>query len=162
MALPRPAHESGDPPAIDLGALKSVIGFRLRRIQNHLARNLASHPDFAGRKPGQLSALAIIAANPGLSQVALGDACGFDKAITVMVVDELERSGWARRERAVADRRRNLLFVTPSGEEQLTRWTALALENEAPVKAALSTAELALLSDLLDRIYERCLTRDAG
>ncbi len=162
MALPRPAHESGDPPAIDLGKLKSIIGFRLRRIQNHLARNLAGHPDFAGRKPGQLSALAVIAANPGLSQVALGDACGFDKAMTVMVVDELEASGWARRERAVADRRRNLLFVTPAGEEQLEHWTALALENEAPVRAALSSAELALLSDLLDRIYDRCLTRDAG
>ncbi len=166
MALPRPANESygrpaAEPPAIDLGPLRHIIGFRLKRIQNHLARSLAGHPEFSGRKPGQLSALAIITANPGLSQVTLGEACGFDKAMTVMVVDELERSGWARRERAVEDRRRNLLFVTPAGEERLTLWTALTLTNEAPVREALSPAELGLLSDLLDRIYDRCVTRDA-
>ena len=167
MATARPVTDAdtrpvGEPAPIDLGALKSGIGFRLRRIQNHLARSLNGHPEFSGRKPGQWSALAIISANPGLSQVTLGEACGFDKAMTVMVVDELERSSWARRERALDDRRRNLLFVTEAGSRQLKRWTALALANEAPARDALSSAEFALLSDLLDRIYDRCLNRDAG
>lgn len=140
----------------NLGLLTQVMGFRFRRVQNHLSRSLAQMPEFDGGKPGEFSVLAIIAANPGLSQIAVADEVGLDKAMIVIVIDELERQGWARRERAADDRRRNLLFITPEGEKTLDRWFALARENERRVRETMSEAEFAQLSDLLDRIYNQC------
>ncbi len=157
----RPEAEPKAPPAgieakRDIGLLKTIIGFHLRRIQNHLAHNLAQQPEFDGQKSGQLSALGIIAANPGLSQVALAAECGFDKAITVVVIDALERNQWARRERDSDDRRRNLLFITEAGQAKLEEWIAVTLRNEQPIHDVLSGPEFAMLSELLDRIYQRC------
>src|SRR4051794_34815994 len=61
----RRAQSSAAPETVDLGVLKDMLGFRLRRIQNHLSKNFAER--LAGRdiKPGEFSALALIAANPG-------------------------------------------------------------------------------------------------
>lgn len=143
-----------------LGRLSQLMGFRLRRIQNHLSRTLAQHPEFQGHKPGELSVLALISANPGLSQIELATEVGLDKAILVSVLDALEGRGWVRRERAPEDRRRNLLFNTPDGEATLERWADIARRNEARVREVLSPAEFALLSELLDRIYNQCFNHD--
>ena len=158
-SIPVPAT-AGEAVGRDLGHLKQVIGFRFRRIQNHLSRRLVQMPEFKGGKSGELSALAIISANPGLSQIDLASEVGLDKAMVVVVIDDLERLGLARRERAPEDRRRNLLFVTPKGEETLEHWIALARENEKPVRDALSEAEFQQLSGLLDRIYNQCFNHE--
>ncbi len=144
----------------DLGVLHQILGFKLRRIQNHLSRNLSQRSDFGGHKSGEFSALAIIHANPGLSQVALADEVGLDKAMTGLVVDQLEYDGLVRRERALDDRRRNLLFATDLGVRTLDEWVRIALEVEEPVRKTLSTAEFAIVSELLDRIYHKCFNSD--
>jgi DNA-binding MarR family transcriptional regulator len=159
---PRPlsSPDVADAAPRSLGRLSQLMGFRLRRIQNHLSRTFAARPEFQGHKPGQLSVLALMSANPGLSQIELATEVGLDKAILVSMLDELEGRGWVRRERAPEDRRRNLLFVTDEGEATLDRWAAIARENEEPVRQVLSAAEFAFLSELLDRIYNQCFNHD--
>jgi DNA-binding MarR family transcriptional regulator len=160
MSAARPKLASSPKPAPskprDLGLLSQVLGFRFRRIQNHLSRRLAEMPGIETSRPGELSVLAMMQANPGLSQVELSGEVGLDKAMIVVIIDELERQGYARRERAAEDRRRNLLFITPQGETVLERWMAVARENERTVRETLSPAEFAVLSELLDRIYNQC------
>jgi len=140
----------------DLGLLSQLLGFRFRRIQNHLARGLAQSPDFDGGKPGELSILAILQANPGLSQVELSDEVGLDTTMIVILIDDLEGRGFARRTRTAEDRRRNRLFITPEGEGALDRWMGAARNNERAVRETLTDGEFQQLSELLDRIYDRC------
>jgi DNA-binding MarR family transcriptional regulator len=155
--MSRPA---GTPPSTakprSLGPLSDLLGFRLRRIQNHLSHGLRQRPDFDGAKPGELSILAILQANLGLSQVELSEEVGLDKAMIVTLIDDLERRGLVRRERAVDDRRRNQLFVTPHGDAVLDRWLVAAHQNERAVRDALTPQEFDVLSQMLDRIYNEC------
>jgi DNA-binding MarR family transcriptional regulator len=149
-------------PARSIGRLSELQGFRFRRIQNHLSRRLMESPGFDASKPGELSALAILKANPGLSQVELSEELGLDKAMIVVIIDDLEKRGLARRERALDDRRRNLLYITPEGERVMTRWFKVALDIERPLREALTPDEFKLLSGLLDRVYDQCFHRVDG
>lgn len=142
--------------AVDLGVLNEVIGFRIRRIQNHLSRAFGARVGRKEVKPGLFSALALIAANPGLSQTALSREIGFDKATVVALLDALERQGWGERRRAGGDRRRHSLFITTAGETALAHLRAAALENEAPIHDVLTDKEQAQLFALLDKIYVAC------
>ncbi len=161
-SVARRASSAGStaPESVDLGVLKDMLGFRLRRIQNHLSKNFAER--LAGRdiKPGEFSALALIAANPGISQIQLATEGGFDKAALVVLLDDLERWGWAVRRRSTADRRRHALEITPKGEKALAELFAIGLANEATVTDALAEEELANLYAVLDRIYGLCFSDD--
>lgn len=144
------------PADVDLGVLKDVIGFRIRRIQNHLSRSFIDRINHKEVRPGVFSALALIAANPGLSQTTLAREIGFDKATVVALLDSLERLGWAERKRSTEDRRRHSLYVTPVGETALEDLREVAVINEAKIHAALSTDERAQLFGLLDKLYVAC------
>jgi DNA-binding MarR family transcriptional regulator len=145
----------------DLGALQDVLGFRLRRIQNHLSRAFAEQLADRGIRPGTFSALALIAANAGISQTDLARDLGSDKASVVSIIDELEEHGWAARKRSTSDRRRHSLHVTAAGRRTLSEISVVARETEAPVRAILSAEEFGVLSEMLDRIYNRCFAGDA-
>ena len=151
-----------DPPPseIDLGVLNDVVGFRLRRIQNQLSRTFAERIGSKDLRPGGFSALALIAANPGLSQTGLSRVLGFDKATVVAIIDCLEHLGWAERRRSSVDRRRHSLFIRDAGEEALARLRVIAMANEDRIHAALTDAEQAQLFVLLDKIYSACFTGD--
>jgi DNA-binding MarR family transcriptional regulator len=141
---------------ISLGVLDDLVGFRIRRIQNHLSRAFNALLDREEIRPGAFSALALIAANPGLSQKTLAREVGFDKATIVAILDNMERLGWTMRQRSKTDRRRHLLFVTPVGLKALEEMRALAHVNEAAIKTALSDQEHQILHTLLDKLYKRC------
>jgi DNA-binding MarR family transcriptional regulator len=151
----QPTTEPGE-----LGALQDLLGFRLRRIQNHLARAFTDQVVSRGIRPGTFSALALIAANPGISQTDLARDLGSDKASVVSIIDELEGGGWAVRARSTVDRRRHSLSVTPAGVQMLEELAAIARQAEAPMRGVLSAAEFKTLSTLLDRIYNHCFADD--
>lgn len=141
---------------VDLGVLNDVIGFRLRRIQNHLSRGFSDRIARKEIKPGAFSAMALISANAGLSQTTLSREIGFDKATVVAILDSLEDLGWAERRRSTEDRRRHALYLTKSGQKALQKMLDEAHENEKAVHAALSAQEQAQLFALLDKIYAVC------
>jgi len=138
---------------IKLGRLDEFIGFRLRRIQNQLSRDFAAATADRNMRSGLFSSLSIVAANPGISQNELSKAVGLDKSITVQIVDELEKRELAVRERSPTDRRRHALFVTEAGQTYLDELFAILAETEDAVLHQLTRAELALLRELLDRMY---------
>ena len=137
-----------------LGRLGDFVGFRLRRVQNQLSRKFAAANADMGLRSGLFSSLAIIAANPGISQSELSSEVGLDKSVTVTIVDELEKYGWAERRRSQEDRRRHALYVTPEGDRQLDRLFARMEEIEGAVLHQLSEAEHQMLNDVLDRMYD--------
>ncbi|WP_369061876.1 MarR family winged helix-turn-helix transcriptional regulator [Caulobacter sp. 73W] len=145
-----------EPAEVTLGVLDNIIGFRIRRIQNHISRSFRARLNSDELRPGVFSALALIGANPGLSQKTLAREVGFDKATIVAILDNMERQGWTERRRSSTDRRRHLLFVTPAGAKALEEMTVLARENEAHINAALTKSEQATLQTLLDKVYKIC------
>lgn len=139
---------------VQLGRIGNFVGFRLRRVQNQLSRDFAAVTANEGLRSGLFSSLAIIEANPGLSQSVLSREVGLDKSVTVTIVDELEKYGWAERRRSIQDRRRHALYITPAGSAKLDQLFALMEETEAAVLHQLSAQEMQLLSELLDRMYQ--------
>ena len=158
---PKPATRAAAKPAIadnealQLGVLNDVMGFRLRRNQNHLAKAFSEQSNHPG-KPGVFSILALIAANPGVSQVRLAQESGVDKTALVAVLDYIEHQDWAVRRRAKEDRRKHSLSLTKKGEGALADLTDRAHLAEAPARASLSAAELDQLLNLLDKLYSSC------
>lgn len=148
--------DAADQPEVDLGRLGDFIGFRLRRIQNHLSRNFSARNADWNLRSGLFSSLAIIAANPGISQNLLSREVGLDKSATVQIVDDLEGRGWAERRRSTNDRRFYELAVTVKGQEALAQLFANLEETEKDVMAHLTADERILLLGLLDRIYQSC------
>ena len=141
---------------MSLGRLGEFLGFRLRRVQNQLSRDFASATASHNLRSGLFSSLALISANPGVSQNELSREVGLDKSVTVTIVDELETRGWATRERSKSDRRRHALFVTPEGEAELESLFGILEQTENAALHQLSPAELHLLHELLDRVYLAC------
>ena len=156
-------RDNGDREAgkVALGRLGDFIGFRLRRVQNQLSRDFAAATAERGLRSGLFSSLSLISANPGISQNELSRAIVLDKSVTVTIVDELERYGWAVRKRSAQDRRRHALFITAEGEKHLAELFAVLEATEDAVLHQLSSGEMLLLSELLDRMYAAC-TRDSA
>jgi len=138
---------------VSLGRLGDFIGFRLRRVQNQLSRDFAAVTAEQGLRSGLFSSLAIISANPGISQIELSREVGLDKSVTVTIVDELEQFGWAVRKRSETDRRRHALYITPDGQLHLDELFGLLEKTENSVLHELSPGELQILCELLDRMY---------
>lgn len=136
-----------------LGRLGDYVGFRMRRVQNQLSADFAAATAHYGIRAGLFSSLALIEANPGISQQELSGTVGLDKSITVQIVDELERRGWAKRERSTVDRRRHSLMVQPAGEKTLDDLFAIMVRVEADVLAQLSPEERPVFDAALDRMY---------
>ena len=151
-----PARSGDDADATNLGVLKEVMGFRFRRIQNHLAKAFMADPRHGDLKPGLFSILALIAANPGVSQTRLAEEAGIDQTPLVSLLDDLEDAGWAVRARSREDRRRHSLHVTSKGSEALARLTVAAYDAESKVRSALTQKELEQLLKLLDKLYTTC------
>jgi DNA-binding MarR family transcriptional regulator len=155
-----PAAEAPTRP-MSMGAVEALVGFRFRRIQNEMSRRFKQRISRAEVNPGMFSALALIRANPGLSQTDLAAEIGMDRATVVALIDALESNGWAKRTRDPADRRRHSLSITPAGLRELGKLEELALENEASVRAALGPKGMADLRRLLDRIDTALAAGDA-
>ena len=147
------ADAEGRGQGMSLGRLGEFLGFRLRRVQNQLSRDFATATAHHNLRSGLFSSLALISANPGVSQNELSREVGLDKSVTVTIVDELESRGWATRERSKSDRRRHALFATPAGEAKLEELFGVLEQTENEALHQLSPAELHLLHALLDRIY---------
>lgn len=163
MAARSPARKQNETATerLNLGRLGDFVGFRLRRVQNQLSRDFAAATADRKLRSGLFSSLSIIAANPGVSQSELSSVVGLDKSVTVTIVDDLERLGWAERRRSPTDRRRHALYVTPAGEQQLDELFGILAETEDAVLHQLSPAEMHVLSELLDRMYDACVHDDS-
>ena len=88
------------------------------------------------------------------SQATLGRRCGIDRSDMVAMVDELADRDLVERAQDPADRRRNIITITPAGIRQLQRLDELLTQIQDDVLAPLSTAERAQLVQLLTRVLD--------
>ena len=156
----RPVLPTGNGKSVSLGRLGDFVGFRLRRLENQVSRDFALATADRNLRSGLFSSLALIAANPGISQNELSKETALDKSVIVTIVDDLERRGWATREQSRTDRRRNALFITKEGDSYLNELFEILEHIEDSFLRQLSPADLHMLHELLDRMYTACLREE--
>lgn len=150
--LERILSEDGDPALrhVGLGMLLASAHNRSRAGMNDELRALGVDVR------GFAMLLALEMYGPS-SQRRLIDLTGIDKSTMVRVVDELERGGLVRRERAPRDRRAHSISLTPDGARTLERGRRAGADVGERIFGRLDGGERDRLVALLRRIAE-----DAG
>lgn len=138
--------------ALDRGVLEDLLGYHLRRSQVAVFQDFAKAMDGMALTPGQFGVLALIQANPGLSQSALGQAMGVDRSTVVAVIDKLEARGLVQRAAAANDRRSNALRLSAEGAKRFASALRRVHGHEKRITRRLSAAERAQLLGLLRRV----------
>ncbi|WBV44932.1 MarR family winged helix-turn-helix transcriptional regulator [Pseudoroseomonas cervicalis] len=133
----RPVLAATTAPAerLHLGGLDGLLGFQLRLAQEASFQAFARRSGDTALRPGRFAILAIIGANPGLSQTALGAAAGRDKSTLTPALADLEKRGLIQRQRQEQDRRSYALTLTPAGEAALSTLSAHAAAHDAQLDA---------------------------
>lgn len=145
-------------PAV-LGVLPDLLGYTLRRTQESVFNDFLTNVTArlgqngtGGLTPGQFGVIAIIAANPGLKQIALGSALGVDRSTIVAALDRLEQRGLIERRAVPHDRRAHALTLTPEGHRLYRKALTLIERHEARIAAGLTPEERAQLMLLLGKV----------
>jgi MarR family transcriptional regulator, lower aerobic nicotinate degradation pathway regulator len=108
----------------------------------------------AGSRGYHYRLLAALAEFGPASQASLGRHTGMDRSDVAAAVRELADRGLAGRSPDPADRRRNVISITPAGTAHLRRLDELLDDVQDELLAPLSPAERQQLARLLNRILE--------
>jgi DNA-binding MarR family transcriptional regulator len=127
---PDPADPIDEAQNADLGRLVGHLGYFVRRAQIWIFQDFIRTLAEVDIRPAQYSVLLVIEANHGLSQSALSQTLGIERARLVRLLDSLERRKFVQRRRSRADRRSHVLSLTAPGRSVLARIKALADEHE--------------------------------
>lgn len=141
----------GDAP-LSRGVLDHLAGYHLRRAQIAVFQDFSRGMGGLGLTPGQFGVLALIQANPGLSQSTLGRAMGVDRSTVVSVIDRLEDLGLVRRAPHSTDGRSYALQLSAAGMRRFAEALKRVYRHEQRIVRRLSANERRLLLELLRRI----------
>lgn len=93
------------------------------------------------------------------SQAVLGQRTFIDRSDVVTALDELSTRGFVNRSPDTADRRRNVITITPEGTAQLLTLDEVIAQVQDDLLSALSPAERARFLVLLTRVQAEHLGR---
>ena len=121
----------------------------LPRLAKQVMRR--SSPELLGMDLRLLMALSYLGDHDGAPQQELVDALCMDAKNVVLLLNELEDSGYLLRRRDSEDRRRHRVYITTAGRQALERATRAQGDIEDDVLQALDADERATLWKLLTR-----------
>jgi DNA-binding MarR family transcriptional regulator len=129
------------------------LGFRLRRVNQRLSRRFTEQTKVFGFRSGGISALAIIEANPGISQVEIAREVDVDASVAVGMINDMRQRALISRTRLPNDKRRYAIEITDKGKALLEEAFAIVEEMEDQSLGCLSPTELLFLGRILDKFY---------
>jgi DNA-binding MarR family transcriptional regulator len=141
----------GEP--LRMEALSDLLGFEMRMAQTAMHRDFIVQLKDLDLTQKLTAVLTLLDENPGVSQIALSNALGADKATIMAMIDRLEVRNLIVRVRSRVDRRRQELYLSPDGLELLIQAKALIQVHEARFRTLFSAGELAQFRGFLRRIY---------
>jgi MarR family transcriptional regulator, lower aerobic nicotinate degradation pathway regulator len=106
----------------------------------------------AASRPYHYRLLAALEEFGPASQARLGGRAGMDRSDVVAALNDLAARGMVERTPDPADRRRNIVTMTPAGQARLGRLDGVLAEVQDELLAPLSAPERADLAQLLTRI----------
>ena len=138
---------------VNLSFLPDFIGFNVARAQTNLRRDYLEHLGKETMRFGQFSLLAVIAANPGWSQIELARELQIDKATIVALFDHMEKLDLIVRRRSTTDRRKHAAHITETGLATLEELRRRGYEHERKFRERFTPDELKTLTSLLQRLH---------
>ena len=137
------------PERIALGDLSDILGYRLRRAQLWVFKDVNRRLARFDLSPAQFSVLTVIAANPGINQLTIASALDIERAGLGRLVDRLTQQGLVTRIASLVHRRYYALHLTAAGRKLLDRVRPVIAEAEKALAERLGpSAHKALLRAL--------------
>ncbi|GGF23044.1 MarR family winged helix-turn-helix transcriptional regulator [Subtercola lobariae] len=137
------------------------IGFLLTQLGSFAAENFASKTRDLGITPPEAGVMRILGRHAGMNQRELAEKLGVAQSRVVALVDSLESAGLIIRKRSAIDRRSQVLQLTDSGHDLLTKLRGAAETQEADLAEGLSADDRDHLYELLLKLSDaRGLDRD--
>jgi DNA-binding MarR family transcriptional regulator len=156
MNPPQPSRSADDssPAAtgLDQTRLTHLVGYAASRASIELKKSFARNLGPLGLKAVEFSILVLVAANPEVNQKQLGQALDVSAPNMAITLDRMVERGWVERVRSTRDRRAMLIHLTAAGRELVLRAEKIAATMEQGALRMLSTAERALLIELLLKV----------
>lgn len=132
-----------------LDSLTGHTGYAVRRFQLWIFQDFIRTLAAADIRPTQYSVLTVIAANPGLTQMAVAKRLGIERARLVHLLDSLEQRKLVTRVPSATDRRSHALHLTAHGQTSLKKFKRLAAEHERHVSEKIGAANRERLLQIL-------------
>lgn len=124
----------------------------LTQLAVHAHRLAAEGFSSAGARGYHYRVLATLDEFGATSQAELGRRSKMDRSDVVAAINELAEQGFVERAPDPADRRRNIVTLTPAGGEQLRRLDAALEAAQDELTAPLSAADRETLTRLLGEL----------
>jgi DNA-binding MarR family transcriptional regulator len=139
-----------EPPRLPLD---SSLFFKLVRVVNLTARPFVETLS----RSHQLSlnewrVMVVLASHPGVAAREVADSTGLDKMSISRAIAVLHRRGRLVKQADAADARRTRLWLSDTGHSLFTAIGTLATGREAQLFSGISTAEQALVGEMMDRL----------
>jgi len=142
--------------AVAEAGLAALLGYRLARasLRTDAVFEREVREPFDLRRV-EFSALALVAANPGISPALLANELAISRPLITQCLDRLEGRGLLQRRPHASDGRGFALELTPPGRHMLDECQQRLERAEAQALACLSPGERFLLLELLDKVARR-------
>ncbi|MCK9926571.1 MarR family transcriptional regulator [Frankia sp. Mgl5] len=147
----RDRHGPTDPSAVP-ARLRSLASRLLGRGTVHAERISNARLAAAGATRWQYATLVTLRDSGPASQAALSERTGIHRSDMVAVLSGLAETAYVQRAPDPADRRRNIVTLTPAGRSWLHTLDQLVDETQDELLAPLTPAERAELVRLLQRL----------
>jgi MarR family transcriptional regulator, organic hydroperoxide resistance regulator len=145
-----PAQES-EKAVLRHNKLDDNIGYQIRAAYVAVRRNFEAAMKKLDLTQKQTSVLWLIEANAGVSQIALANDLGMDRASMMAIVDRLEERGLIVRKRSAEDGRRQELNATAKGKKVLAQAKTAIHDHEKWISQKFTRAEVAAFVEGLKR-----------
>jgi DNA-binding MarR family transcriptional regulator len=132
---PAPAVKPARSKLIAGGDLSHSLGYRIRRAQLWVFKDVSRRLAAFDISPAQFSVLSVIDANPGVNQLAIAQLLSIERAGLGRLVDHLERRGLVQRSPSAINRRYYVLYLTDAGTALLGRMRPAIAESEKTLAA---------------------------
>ncbi len=136
-------------------ALRSLLGYEMKRAFNVVHHDLRSTLDPFGLRMLTFTALVLIVDNPGLRQSQLAAAMDMERPNLVVILDELEARALIVRDRDPTDRRAYALKPTRAGGRLCARAFEAVKAHERRLLADVDDESRAVVSAAFRKIQSR-------
>lgn len=127
-------------------------GHLIRRAQQVAVAIFMEETEAFDVTPVQFAILNALIDDPGEDQATLAAKVVFDAATFGSVIGRLEAKGWVRRQAAEGDKRRKLLWVTPSGQQVAGQMRRAVTRAQRRIVGPLTADERRQLLALLGKL----------
>ena len=139
--------------AIDDSGLSHLVGYAASRASLEMRKVFSRHMEPLGLTTPQYSILMLVANNPDINQKRIGTALDISPPALAVTIDRLAERGWVERVRGTSDRRAQHIHLTAAGRTLAAKARRIAADMEESRLTVLSQGLLALLLELLPKLY---------